>query len=90
MLADIAAACMLVIAGYAQWSVPACVAGNRRIWAARLLLAGIGVVLGILAIRYATVHDISNSALFLVAFGQVHVPAAILVLRKGQRVERIP
>ena len=44
--------------------------------------------MGLFAIKlaqYTDVHDVSALALFLIGFGQVHAPAAVILLLRGQR-----
>lgn len=88
MLADLAAACMALLSVYAQWSIPRQTAGRARTLWARLLLAGAGTAVGLLAVKFghvADVGDASSLALFLIGFGQVHAPAAVVLLLKSQR-----
>jgi hypothetical protein len=92
MLADLAAACMALLSLYAQWSIPRQTAGRVQALWARLLLAGAGTAVGLLAVRFghvANVGDTSSLALFLIGFGQVHAPAAIVLLLKSQRAARV-
>jgi len=88
MLADLAAACMALLTLYAQWSIPRQTDGWERALSARLLLAGAGTAVGLLAVKYGHVADSSGTsslALFLIGFGQVHAPAAVVLLLKSQR-----
>jgi len=88
MLADLAAACMALLTVYAQWSIPRQTEGSARALWARLLLAGAGTAVGLLAVKYGHVADAgetSSLALFLIGFGQVHAPAAVVLLLKSQR-----
>jgi hypothetical protein len=90
MLADSAAACMLLLSVYAQWSLPREINGESRVLFTRLLLASVGTALGLFAVQFAQfsdVHDTSTLALFLIGFGQVHAPAAIILFLKSQRAE---
>jgi hypothetical protein len=89
MLADLAAACMVALSAYAQWSIPSQTDGAGRALFARVLLAAVGTAVGLFAIKlaeYTDVHDTSALALFLIGFGQVHAPAAVILLLKAQRV----
>jgi hypothetical protein len=88
MLANLAAACMLLLSIYAHWSLAREIEGERRVQLTRLLLVGFGTALGLFAValgRYAEIRDTSAFALFLIAFGQVHAPAAVILLLKSQR-----
>ena len=92
MLADLAAACMALLSVYAQWSIPRQTAGQAQALLARLLLAGAGTVVGLFAVKFghvADVGDTSSLALFLIGFGQVHAPAAVVLLLKSQRAARV-
>ena len=88
MLANLAAACMLALSAYAQWSIPSQTAGAGRALFTRVLLAVVGTGVGLFAIGladYTDVRDASALALFLIGFGQVHAPAAVILLLKSQR-----
>ena len=90
MLSNLAAACMLLLSIYAQWSLPRQIEGQGRLRLTRLLLAGIGTALGLFAVNFAQladIHDTSKLALFLIGFGQVHAPAAVVLMLKSQRAE---
>ena len=90
MLADLAAMCMLLLSIYAQWSLPQQIDGGRRVLLTRLLLAAIGTGLGLLAVNFAQLADIRDTsalALFLIGFGQVHAPAAVILFLKNQGAE---
>ena len=88
MLVDLAAACMALLSLYAQWSIPRQTAGRTHALWARLLLGAAGTAVGLFAVKFchgANVGDASALALFLIGFGQVHAPAAIVLLLKSQR-----
>jgi hypothetical protein len=88
MLADLAAACMVLLSAYAQWNLPRQTSGAARARLARLLLAALGTAVGLFAVKFgADVRDASSLALFLIGFGQVHAPAAVILLLKSQRAE---
>ena len=92
MLSNLAAACMLLLSVYAQWSIPR-ETGPSKALLTHLLLAGVGTALGLLAVRFAplaALHDTSTVALFLIGFGQVHAPAAVILLLKSQRPVACP
>jgi hypothetical protein len=85
MLANVAAACMLLLSVYAHWSLPREIEGERRVRLTQLLLASVGTVLGLFAVGFAQFVDIRGTsalALFLIGFGQVHAPAAVVMLLK--------
>jgi hypothetical protein len=90
MLADLAAVCMLLLSIYVHWRLPQAVDGEGRSKLTGVLLGGAGAALGLLAVMLAQVADIpdtSRLALFLVGFGQVHAPAAVVLLRRSQRAK---
>jgi hypothetical protein len=92
MLADLAAACMLLLSIYAHLSLGREIQDERRVFVTRVLLATVGTMLGLFAVgyaRWAAFHDTSAVALFLIGFGQVHAPAAVILLRKSQRAEQL-
>src|SRR5262245_59409658 len=71
MLADLAAACMLLLSIYAQWCLPRQIEGQGRIRLTRWLLLSVGTALGLFAVNFAQlagVHDTSKIALFLIGF----------------------
>lgn len=83
MLAELAAFCMVWLSAYVQWALPRHTMGSRRIWFARALLVSLGTALGVLTVNSFIVPDTSAVALFCIAFGQVHVPAAVVLFLKG-------
>ena len=92
MLADLAAACMALLSIYAQWNLPRQALGRAQAVWARWLLAGTGTAVGLIAVKFghvANVGDTSSLALFLIGFGQVHAPAAVVLMLKSQRAERV-
>ena len=91
MLADLAAACMVLLSAYAQWNLQRQTSGAARALLARLLLGALGTAVGLFAVKFghaADVRDASSLALFLIGFGQVHAPAAVILLLKSQRAGR--
>jgi hypothetical protein len=89
MLANLAAGCSLLLSVYAQWSLGQ-IEGQGRVRLTRGLLATVGTALGLFAVNFAQladIHDTSKLALFLIAFGQVHAPAAVILFLKSQRAE---
>lgn len=77
----------LALAAYAHFALPAHTAGPRKVLFTRLLLAGIGVALGLVwAAAYAGDPPLALLA-FLVGFGMVHFPAALILFFKHYRGE---
>ena len=91
MLANLAAACMLLLSIYAHWSLSRGIEGEGRVLLTHVLLATAGTALGLFAVTFAyfaDIRDTSALALFLIAFGQVHAPAAVFLLLKSQRANQ--
>ena len=87
MLHDVAALCMVAVAAYAQWRLSRDAYGAANAWTARLLLAFLGIGLGALGLRIMEPGEVSSLTVFLIGFGQVHVPPAIVIfLSRKQRV----
>ncbi len=82
----VVAGVLLLLAAYAQYSIPAhTVAG--RVTLTRLLLAAIGVAFGfVMALGYPQEPALGLLA-FLVGFGMVHFPAALILFFKHYRGE---
>jgi hypothetical protein len=73
----------LAAAGYAQYRIPRHTTGGTKIALARGLLLVTGVILGSLfAASYAD-NGLRALLAFLVGFGGVHVPAAVILFVKG-------
>ena len=80
-------ACVLLfIAGYAQARIPRYTTGHARILLTRLVLIGAGIGCGyVLAVTsYAPANPLALIA-FLIGFGAVHFPAAVILFVKQQR-----
>ena len=91
MLADLAAVCMLLLSIYAHWALSRETISESRALLTRILLASAGTALGVFAVsfaQFADVHDASAVALFLIGFGQVHAPAAVILFLKSERAAR--
>ena len=86
LIQAILALLLLTVAVYAQRQIPVYTRGRARIMVARAILALVGIAFGLTAITY--VHGyIPKLLTFLIGFGTVHVPAAIVLFIKGQRGE---
>ena len=69
---------------YTHHRLPRYTAGVRRVWIARMVLLVAGVAVGTVSARY--VNDPLPAALaFLIGFGAVHVPAAVILFVKQER-----
>jgi len=80
------AAVLLALAAYAQYSIPAHTLPGR-VALTRALLAAIGVAFGfVMALGYREEPGLLLLA-FLVGFGMVHFPAALILFFKHYRGE---
>jgi hypothetical protein len=84
-LAAVLALVLLAAAGYAQVQIPRFTAGGSKIALTRSVLVVIGIAFGLL-----TAGPYANAPLpavlgFLIGFGAVHVPAAIILFVKRER-----
>lgn len=84
-MVDIAAIVLCAVAVFAQWRVGDFTATPARAWLTRSFLAMLGVGVGIVFMRFAQQDSV---AWFLVGFGLVHVPPAIVLVLKGLRGEQ--
>jgi hypothetical protein len=80
------AAVLLALAAYAQYAIPAhTLAGRVRL--TRATLAGIGIAFGFaMTLGYPDDPGLASLA-FLVGFGMVHFPAALILFFKHYRGE---
>ena len=77
---------LLALAAYAQYAIPAHTTPGRVLFT-RALLAGIGVAFGfVMALGYPGEPALGLLA-FLVGFGMVHFPAALILFFKRYRGE---
>jgi hypothetical protein len=84
-LAALLAIVLLAAAGYAQVQIPRFTAGSSKIALTRGVLVVIGIAFGLLtAGPYASALFPAVLA-FLIGFGAVHVPAAIILFVKRER-----
>lgn len=86
LLLVLAACLMLVAAGYTQANLPRYTAGSGKVLLTRVLLIVVGIAFGVATVAtYPAAGDGLAPLLFLIAFGTVHAPAAVILLIKGQR-----
>jgi hypothetical protein len=81
----IAASLMLVVAGYAQANLPRYTAGRGKVLLSRVVLIVVGIAFGLTTAATYPGSDGLALLFFLIAFGTVHAPAAVILLIKGQR-----
>jgi hypothetical protein len=79
------AAAHMAVAAYAQLRIPRHTVGSR-VRLARALLLGVGTAVGALAASNFT-DPLPAVLAFLIGFGAVHVPAALILLIKRERGE---
>jgi len=81
----LAALVLLIATTYAQIEIPHHVAGGAKTAFARLLLLGVGVVLGLVGVAWYYPADPPLAALaFLIGVGCVHFPAALILFLKHE------
>jgi hypothetical protein len=83
---DLAAVVLCAVAAFAQWRVGEFTATRTRVWVTRAFLLALGVAVGVLTMRSA--QPPGSIAWFLIGFGLVHVPPAIVLFLKGLRGEQ--
>lgn len=81
----LAACLMLAAAGYAQANLPRYTAGKGKVLVTRVVLIVVGIAFGLVTASTYPVGDALALLVFLIAFGTVHAPAAVILLIKGQR-----
>jgi len=84
LLLFVAAVAAMAAAGYAQHRIPRHTAGRRRLWFLRAVLFVVGLALGHLSSSPLSDPFLALLA-FLIGFGEVHVPAAIILFIKQER-----
>jgi hypothetical protein len=82
----VAAVVLCAIAAFAQWRVGDFTSTPARAWLTRAVLAALGIGVGVVFMR--TAQPLGSFVWFLVGFGLVHVPPAIVLVLKGLRGEQ--
>jgi uncharacterized membrane protein len=78
------AAVNLLAAGYAHRQIPRFTAGARPVLFTRLVLLGVGIAVGYVSVSYIS-DPLATLLAFLIGFGAVHLPAAmILFIKRGR------
>ena len=85
LLLVLCATLMLAAAGYTQANIPRYTAGQGKVLFTRILLIAVGIAFGFTTAATYPGGDAVALLVFLIAFGLVHAPAAIILLIKGQR-----
>lgn len=87
MLMQVILALLLMAAAiYVQKQVPVFTKGRTKVLIARLILVLVGVAFGLTGTAYVS-GQLAQLLSFLIGFGMVHVPAAIILILKGKRGE---
>jgi hypothetical protein len=84
-LASFLALLLLAAAGYAQFQIPRFTAGSRNIALTRIVLIVIGIAFGCITAGPYANANLPAVLAFLIGFGAVHVPAAIILFLKRER-----
>jgi hypothetical protein len=86
LMIGIVAVLVSTVAGYVHYRLPLYVHGRRRVALTRgvLLLTAIGLGYA-LARFHSAAYPVPPLLVFVVAFGAVHVPAALILFIKRQR-----
>jgi hypothetical protein len=80
------AALLLAAAGYAQYRIPRHTAGNTKVIVARAILAVVGAAFGyVMSTVYIETRGFAAVLVFLIGFGLVHLPAALILFMKRSR-----
>jgi hypothetical protein len=83
-LLALAAALLLAVAIYAQRQIGNFTKGSPRTAATRLILGAVGIGFGLVSAARAE-SPLSATLVFLIGFGLVHVPAALILFIKRRR-----
>lgn len=86
LLQSVLALLMLIVVFYAHARVPAFSRGSANVAITRVVLILVGFGFGLTAANYAS-HRIAALVAFVIGFGLVHTPAAIILFLKGRRGE---
>ena len=68
---------------YTQWQIPRFTATRASIIAARGILAAVGIGFGYVCATIAASEQLPQAMAFVIGFGAVHVPAALILLIKS-------
>jgi hypothetical protein len=73
---------LLAAAAYAQVEIPHHTAGAGKVLLTRALLIAVGLAFGVVSAAAYSTDPLLATLVFLMAFGTVHIPAAIILLIK--------
>jgi hypothetical protein len=83
-LLSLVAAAHLAAAAYAQQRIPRYTAGRWRVMFTRAVLLIVGIGVGCVSASYVSDPLVASLA-FVIGFGAVHVPAAVILFIKHER-----
>jgi hypothetical protein len=86
-LMTLAAVVLLALAAYAHYSIPAFTAGSHKVLLTRAILVVLGIALGSVSAAINSSDPLLALLSFLVGFGVVHFPAALILFFKHGRGE---
>jgi hypothetical protein len=82
----LAAVLLVGATAYVHHRLPFHVAGRERLLFTRALLVGVGAAFGYVTVRvYGEVYAAPPALVFVIAFGLVHFPAAVILFLKHER-----
>ena len=84
---ELVAVALCAVAAFAQWRVGDFTSTRARTWLTRAILATLGLGVGLASMRAMQAMG-DATVWFLIGFGVVHVPAALVLLLKGLRGEQ--
>lgn len=75
----------VALAAYAHWLLPRYTAGKTRLRLTRAILIATGLAFGYVSATLSTTDPITRTLAFLIGFGVVHAPAAVVLYVKKAR-----
>lgn len=84
LLQGVLALLLIATAAYVQTQVPVYTKGRGRAMTARAILVVVGIGFGLTGAAYVY-GGLPQLLAFLIGFGLVHVPAAVILFIKGRR-----
>ena len=75
----------LAAAAYAHYRIPRHTSGTAKIMVSHVVLGAVGVAFGYVSATTLSYENVPVVLIFLVGFGLVHVPAAIILFIKRER-----
>ena len=85
LLMMVAASLLAMTAGYAQFQIPRFTAVRSAALLTRTILIVVGTAFGTFAAMTYTTDPVQATLVFLIGFGAVHFPAAVILFIKRER-----